>query len=267
MTHRPNPLVVALGLFTTIRVRTVENIDAGLAGRAMASFPVVGVVVGVLAGVVTWATGALGGPLLGAVLGVATLAWLTGALHLDGLADTADGLGSRAPAARALEIMRRSDIGPMGVVVLVLVLAVDVAALAVLGPLAGGSALTAAVVLGRVSTVMATTPSNTGARPEGFGALFGGVTSRSTALLWASAGPVLAASLGLLAVGTWGAVVFPVAACLSLLVGWFWRGHLGRRLGGMTGDVFGSIIEVTQASFLVFTTLGLGAALQSLTVG
>jgi len=259
----PNPLVVALGLFTTLPMPSVENIDSRMAGRAMAAFPVVGLVVGVLAGAVTWLTGWLAGPLLGAVLGVATLAWLTGALHLDGVADTADGLGSRKPAAQALEIMRRSDIGPMGVIVLLMVLLVDVAALSRLSavePLTGALALVAAAVLGRVSVVMATTPSSAGARPNGFGALFLGVTSRSTALAWCVGGAGVAALLGWLALGTWGAVGFAIAAASALTAGWFWRKHLERRLGGMTGDIFGSIIEVTQASFLLFATLGLGIA-------
>ena len=259
----PNPLVVALGLFTTMPMPSVEIIDPRMAGRAMAAFPVVGLVVGVLAGGLTWLAGWLAGPLLGAVLGMAALAWLTGALHLDGLADTADGLGSRKPAAQALEIMRRSDIGPMGVIVLLLVLLVDVAALSRLSavePVAGALALVAATVLGRVSVVMATTPSNVGARPDGFGALFHGVTSRSTARVWCGAGAGVAALLGWLALGIWGAVGFAIAAASALSAGWFWRKHLERRLGGMTGDTFGSIIEATQAVFLVSAVVFSGLA-------
>lgn len=259
----PNPLVVALGMFTTIPMPSVENIDARLASRAMAAFPVVGLVVGILAGAVTWSTGWLVGPLLGAVLGLATLAWLTGALHLDGLADTADGLGSRKPAAPALEIMRRSDVGPMGVIVLVMVLLVDVAALSrlsIVDPLVGALAFVAAAVLGRVSIVLATTASNTGARTNGFGALFHGVTSRNTALLWCGVGVALTALLGWVALAGAGSVSFGLASCTSLVAGWLWRRHLGRRLGGMTGDIFGSIIEVTQAVFLVSVALCVGLA-------
>ncbi|MDO5736155.1 MAG: adenosylcobinamide-GDP ribazoletransferase, partial [Propionibacteriaceae bacterium] len=121
MAPRPNSLVVSLGLFTTIPVPPVAAIDRRLAGRAMAAFPLVGLLLGVLAGAAAFVVGTLGSPLLGAVAGLATLAGLTGALHLDGLADTADGLGSRKPADQALEIMRRSDIGPMGVISLLFV--------------------------------------------------------------------------------------------------------------------------------------------------
>ncbi len=258
-----NPLVVALGLFTTIPMPSVDSLDARTASRAMAAFPVVGLVVGVSAGAVTWLTGWLAGGLLAAVLGMATLAWLTGALHLDGLADTADGLGSRQPPAQALEIMRRSDIGPMGVIALLLVLMADVAALSRLSewqPLAGALGLVAAAVLSRVSVVSATTPSTTGARPDGFGALFHGVTSRTTALLWCAAGVVLAGLVGWFASGWRGGLAFSIVALLSLGAGWLWQRRLGRRLGGMTGDVFGSIIEVTQTVFLVGAALVLGMA-------
>ena len=68
---------------------------------------------------------------------MALLAVATGGLHLDGLADTADGLGSRRPADQALEIMRRPDAGPLGVATLVLVLLVQVSALASLPRRAG----------------------------------------------------------------------------------------------------------------------------------
>ncbi len=258
----PNPLVVALGLFSTIPMRSVENIDARMAGRAMASFPLVGLLLGVLSGAALWLAGSLGGPLLGAVLGIATLAWVTGALHLDGLADTADGLGSRKPAAQALEVMRRSDIGPMGVIALLFVLLADVAALSHLSTgesLVGALALVGAAILGRVSVVFATTSGHDVARPQGFGALFHGVTHRATAAIWGITTVVLSFLLGWFPHGLYGALAFGTAGVVALGVGWLWREHLARRLGGLTGDTFGSIIEVTQAVFLVGTALVLDA--------
>lgn len=261
MARHPNPLIVSLGLFTVIPMPSVAAIDRRLATRAMAAFPLVGVVVGLLGAVVTGVAAWLGGPFLGAALGLGTLAALTGALHLDGVADTADGLGSRKPQEQALEIMRRSDIGPMGVISLLFVLLVDIAAiirLAAEAPLAGPLAVLVAAVLGRVAVLLATTPSNVGARLNGFGALFHGVTSRTTAALWCVAGVVIAGLAGLTA-GVMGAVVLGIAAVLALGISLLWRNHLARRLGGMTGDVFGSIVEVTQMVFLVLAALGIGA--------
>ncbi len=258
----PHPVVVSLGLFTIIPVRPVEVIDRGVGARAMAWFPVVGVLLGLLAGCVAWGVAVLAGPLLGSVLGVATLAWLTGALHLDGVADTADGLGSRTPAAQALEIMRRSDIGPMGVITLLFVLLADVAALSTIMTstpvLAGPVVLVVAVLLGRVAVVCSTIPAIQGARTQGFGALFHGVTSKATAMLWVVAGVAVSVLAGWWVAATGGAIVLGLAAVATLGVGWLWRGHLSRRLGGMTGDTFGSIIEVTQTVFLVTVVLGLG---------
>ena len=262
----PHPLEVSLGLFTTIPMRPVAEIDRRLAGHAMAWFPVVGIVLGMLAGAVTWGAGILAGPLLGAVLGLAVLAWLTGALHLDGVADTADGLGSRKPAAQALEIMRCSDIGPMGVITLLFVLLADVASLSRImtdgPPLAGPTALLLAVLLGRVAVVCSTTAASHGARTQGFGALFHGVTSNTTAILWVVASVAASGATGWVVAGPAGTAALGLASVVALGVGWLWRGHLSRRLDGMTGDTFGSIIEVTQTAFLVAAALALATFLR-----
>ena len=101
------------------------------AAAAMAWAPAVGLLLGVIASaVLLLADHPLGaGPLTASGLAIGSLALLTRGLHLDGLADLADGLASGKPAPAALDIMRRSDIGPLGVVTLVLTLLLQVAAL------------------------------------------------------------------------------------------------------------------------------------------
>lgn len=248
-------LLAALGTFTVLPAPHTD-LDRALAGRAMAALPWVGLVVGALAGLVMFLAGLTGAALLPPVLGVAALGALTGGLHLDGVADTADGLGSRKPAAEALVIMRRSDIGPMGVLTLTFVLLVDVAALESLSAqssLAAPLALAVAAVVGRLAVVHATR--GAAARSGGFGALFTGVTSAASAVANTAAVLLLAAAAGLLAVGWSGAAIFAGGACLALLVAWGWRRHLTRRLDGMTGDTFGSLVEVGQSVFLAVTAL------------
>ena len=121
--RRAYGLRTALSLFTVIPAGAGAELGEGEAAAAVLWLPAVGLLLGGLAAGVMLGVAAGGdsGPrrLLGAVLAVALLALLTGGLHLDGLADTVDGLGSRRPAQQALEIMRRSDVGPMGVAALV----------------------------------------------------------------------------------------------------------------------------------------------------
>ena len=121
--------------------------DRRTAALAMYCAPVVGALLGAAAaGVLIGCRAGRSGPLLAAVLAIGVLAALTRGLHLDGLADLADGLGSRKPAGAALDIMKRSDIGPFGVLTIVLTLLIQVAALARAeqlgrGPLAIGAAV------------------------------------------------------------------------------------------------------------------------------
>lgn len=251
-------LLTATGLFTVIPVRPFE-VDRAAATRAMAALPWLGLLLGLGAGVVVWGLGSVTSPLLGAVAGLALLAAATGALHLDGVADTADGLGSRKPREVALEIMRRSDIGPMGVVTLLFVLGLDVAALAATAsPLFGGAALAVAVMASRLAVSIATV-SKRSARAEGFGALFVGVTERSTAVVNSALAVLVALGLGWLTAGWHGAVALAVGGGTGALVAAWWGRRLVRRFEGWTGDTFGSLIEVTQAAVLVATAVAFGA--------
>ena len=244
----------ALSLFTAIPAGAPAGLDPDTMVRALFWLPAVGLLVGLVAAgglaVVTAGGPSVPRQLLGAAVAVALLAALTGGLHLDGLADTADGLGSRRPAPDALAIMRRPDIGPLGVAALVLVLLIQVTALAAVPRgWPAVAALVLAAVTGRVAAVLAT--GAPAARPGGLGALVAGRTGQAgrvaTGLVLLTA--VVPAGL---AVGGRPAMLRGLAAALTgLLAGGLLARTARRRLGGMTGDVFGAIIELSTAVVLL----------------
>lgn len=223
------------------------------AGAAMLWAPAVGLGLGVVAAAALYGAGRALGPLTGAALSVTVLAALTRGLHLDGLADLADGLGSGRPAADALEIMRKSDIGPFGVVTLVLTLLIQAAALEHAGPgRAGIAALVAAVATGRLAIMWACRTGVPPARGSGLGVLVAG-TVRPAAAAALTAGALLAA-VALTATGTVSWTV-PVAVTAGLAAAYLLRRHAVRRLGGITGDVLGALCEIaTTVCLLIAAT-------------
>jgi adenosylcobinamide-GDP ribazoletransferase len=249
---------IALSLFTVIPVGGDGELGPGDGARALRWLPAVGLLLGLAGAGVVLAAGAVNasgpGRVLGAALAVALVGLLTGGLHLDGLADTADGLGSRRSPADALAIMRRSDIGPMGVATLVLVLLIQVMALAAIPRLSlAAAALALAEVTGRVSVVVAT--ESPPARPGGFGALVAGQTTARDRVLSVAALACVVALAGL-ATGHPGlAVRGLITAAMGLLIGGLLQSVARRRLGGMTGDVFGAILELSATTVLVFAAL------------
>ncbi|MEQ8144242.1 adenosylcobinamide-GDP ribazoletransferase [Streptomyces sp. OP7] len=233
--------------------------DRAAARAGMLCAPVVGLVVGVVAAGAALVLLLLGaGPLLAAVASVAVPAALTRGLHLDGLADTADGLGSGKPAEDALRIMKQSDVGPFGVLTLVLVLLAQVAALAqAYGDSWARGALAAVVsaVAARLALTLAARPGVPPARPEGLGAAVAGVVPvRGAAVavllvtgVLAGAGAALGAPDALRA----GLAVLVAAGAAELLLR-----HCVRRFGGVTGDVFGGLAETAATTALVVMSLG-----------
>jgi adenosylcobinamide-GDP ribazoletransferase len=186
--------------------------------------------------------------LLLAIVSFALLAWATRALHLDGLADTADALGSGKPAAAALEIARKSDIGPFGVITLIFTLLLQIAAVASL-PDAHDAyfAFVIAIVTSRVALTWACTRMWPAARPDGLGA----VVAATVPLLVAIAWTIITIALAWIFVGIAGgvSVVLGILAGIVLLV------IARRRLGGMTGDVLGATIEMTATTALLVLAL------------
>jgi adenosylcobinamide-GDP ribazoletransferase len=250
-------LLASVSMFTIIPVTGPETIEPALARRmtywlpvvgALLAMPAAGLVLGVEAG------GSVPRRLLAATLAIALLALLTGGLHLDGLADTADGLGSRRPAGQALEVMRRSDTGPMGVAALVFVVLVQIAALAAVTPRSlAAAALIAAVLTGRVGVLMAS--GARAARSGGLGALIAGTTNHRGRWLESAA---LVAAVGAAGWGAGGvtlAVRGLAAVACGLVVAAAVRWLACRRFGGMTGDVYGALIELGTATVLLVAAL------------
>ncbi|MFC5182107.1 adenosylcobinamide-GDP ribazoletransferase [Actinomadura harenae] len=240
---------LAVTLLSVVPLRA-ERVDRDAARRAMVLAPAVGVVVGGGMAVTLAVAGGLGfSGLLGAALAVAVSAALTRALHLDGLADLADGLGSRRPAGDALEIMKRSDIGPFGVATLLLTLLIQVAALSS-APVPWASALVAGVA-GRLVLPWACRAGVPSARPGGLGALVAGSVPVKAVAAVSVVVVIAAAGLGFAADGTGGAVRAGAAVVVALAVALATLAHAVRRLGGVTGDVLGALVEVATTAALV----------------
>jgi len=256
-TRRTPAWRTALSLFTVLPVGGGAELGEDQAVRAVRWLPAVGLLLGLAGAAVILSVGA-GSPgprrLLGAALAVALLALLTGGLHLDGLADTADGLGSRRGRADALAIMRRPDVGPMGVAALVLVLLIQVSALATIArvPLAA-AALVLAEVTGRAAVVVAT--GSPAARPGGFGALVAGRTAPRDRVATVVLLGCAVAVAGFAAGGAGLAARGLIAALAGLVAGGLLQRVARRRLGGMTGDVFGAILQVSAAATAVSCAL------------
>ncbi|HOT28362.1 MAG TPA: adenosylcobinamide-GDP ribazoletransferase [Candidatus Ozemobacteraceae bacterium] len=236
--------LAAVQFLTTLPVSTAFTSDE--IGRSAPWFPVVGLAVGGLVAIADLAARNVGLPWsVRTVLAVAMLAVLSGGLHLDGLADTADGFFSSRTPDRILEIMRDSRIGSMGVLALALVLGLKAAAIA---ELAQGGARTGALLLapvfGRALQVAGLTWMPY-ARPEGglasvflpHRSIYFGIISCAIPAL--SAGLVFGRTFAL-----------ALAAAVSLLVAW-WARACRNTIGGMTGDTLGALSELGEALVLV----------------
>lgn len=256
---------LAAGTLSVLPVGAPTTVDARVAGRAMGLAPVVGVVLGVLVAVPAGLAGHLDrSPVLVAALVVGALAWLTRGMHLDGLADVADGLGSGRDAEGARAVMKKSDIGPFGVVALVVALLAQVAAVATLlahGALVGATLVGLGVVAGRSVLPWLCTPQFPAATPTGLGAVVAGTTSvRAAAATLAGTAVAAAALVGAAAALAAGHAAWPAAVALLALGGgqlaaWGLARRCVRRLGGTTGDVYGACVETATTTALVVAAL------------
>lgn len=240
MTASGRAALAAVTFLTRVPLGRRIQVSADDVARGEVLFPVVGAGVGLVAGL---GAAGLEGPLPGLVagaVGVGAAAVLTGGLHLDALADTADALGAERP--RALEIMRDPRIGAFGATALAIALVAEAGSLGALAR--HGDAVRAFVVAGAVSR--ATAPVLAAllpyARTEGAGGVLSGRGS-----LGAVAGAALAAAASVFLLGWTGvelAAGVGVVAAACALASWRW-------LGGVTGDTLGATIQVSEVATLV----------------
>ncbi|WIY06713.1 adenosylcobinamide-GDP ribazoletransferase [Amycolatopsis mongoliensis] len=236
---------MAVGTLTTVPVPAPRVIDRRVAGGAMVLAPLAALPLAAAAGLVVAAGDALDLPKIAiAALALGAVALGSRGLHLDGLADTADGLGASYDRAKALDVMRRGDSGPTGVATLVFVLLVQVGALAQAAhPVA---AVVASVLVGRCTLSMSCARGVPSARPEGLGATVAGSVPRTAAAAIA----VAAAGLATLIPGLpwWRG---PLAVAIAYVVAAALLARSTKRLGGVTGDVLGAGVEVAVAAALL----------------
>lgn len=230
-------LILALQFLTRLPTPTLKEYRPEWLADSARWFSVVGALIGALLAAALW-LGARVDPWLGALAALGVWVWVSGGLHLDGLADLADGLGAaHRSRERMLAVMKEPHVGSFGVIALVLAL---IAKLVLLMLLAKSSAnlwgLLLAPAWARLGAVWwsATLPP----LAAGSGARFAETTD------WRALGLSAAILTGL------SALLAP-ALLLAPLALWGWRRFLLRRLGGMTGDCLGAGVECSEIVLLV----------------
>lgn len=244
LNHRYNEgmkyLRLAFSFLTIIPVPVDENVDLHDLGRAAGWYPLVGALIGGAVALLKWGAEAFVPPFAAAVLAAGGWALLTGGLHLDGLADCCDGMLAAATPERRLEIMKDPRLGTFGGAGLVLQLLLKVALLSTLSGVSLVLAVPLAAALGRWSVLLAARQQQ--ARSEGLGAAF------AAGLHWQTCLAAVLVPLALtLAAGFRGLAAIVAVHLLGLGIFALAR----RRLGGVTGDVMGMLIELSETVVLL----------------
>ena len=246
-------LTLAVTFLTGIPLKVEGEVSPADLWRSMGWYPLVGLALGAAAWGAYAGLLALLPGLVAAVIVVLLLEAVTRGLHMDGLMDTADGVLSGVPRERALEIMKDSNAGAMGVVAAVLILALKVAALGALTRADAAAPLLAGWCAARALPAL-DVYAWPYARAAGTGEAFTrertpGPVALAGALLVAGLAATVFVTLAVDGVGAWyaGIVIAAAAMGAALLV----QAAVAKRLGGLTGDVYGMGIELAEAAALV----------------
>ncbi|HEY2965528.1 MAG TPA: adenosylcobinamide-GDP ribazoletransferase [Actinomycetota bacterium] len=240
MGERIRPVLAALSFLSAVPVGRAVELGPRDLRRSAALLPAVGAIVGALVALVAWGSAQVLPPFVAAVLGIAAGVTVTAALHLDGLADVADGIGASLAGSDPAHAMRDPHVGTFGIAAVVLDLLLRTSTLSALVVTGFPWPVVAAATLSRVAPVAIAwrLPYAGG----GTGTWTAGIGARAVAVASVIA---LAVAIPCAGIATLGMIVAVVAA--STLIG-RWS---NRRLGGVAGDVFGAAIELGETLALV----------------
>lgn len=239
-------LCVAFTLLTTIPVCAPEDRQPGDSGRAAGWFPLVGLVIGLLVAAIWMISSWFLPSLVRAGLALAGWILITGGLHLDGLSDCCDGLFHASNPERRLQIMKDPHLGAFGAIGLGVSLLLKFAALAAIPPERAILSILLSTSLGRWFIILA--GMQPPASPGGMGADFSSGLNKWS-LVWGAIIPL--GLTGLL--GYWGLI----ALVVNLLVAEGLLCLVRSRIGGITGDVFGLLVETIEIMTLITLTIKL----------
>lgn len=243
-------LLLAFSWLTVLPV-SVRRVDRPVARQAIWTAPLAGLFLGAVAAVALFGLHLAGAdPLLAGILAVALLAALTRGMHVDGLADTVDGLGCYGPPERALAVMKDGGAGPFAVVSLIVVLGAQATALSAITSTGRWAAVVLAVMAGRAAFSWCCRTGVPAARPDGMGALVAGSQPSWIGPAWAAA--LAVAGIWVDASRPW---LGPLAILLAAAVVAGLVTHTRRRFGGITGDVLGAACELATTTVLIVTSL------------
>lgn len=244
-------LRLSAGTLSAIPVPAPRRVDREVGGWAMLFAPVAVIPLAVLAAAIGWAVTQWASPLAAAVVTVGLLALGTRAMHWDGLCDTADALTASYDPDRSLEVLKSGTSGPAGVVTAILVAATQVLGVAVLLAHGWRGAVVVGVVVcvSRLSVPATAARGVRPAREAGLGSTFAETTSPGVVAALVLAGTAgLAGAVTLIDLPLWRAVIAVAAMALVVAVVVV---RCIRRMTGVTGDTFGSGIELAFATLVL----------------
>jgi adenosylcobinamide-GDP ribazoletransferase len=248
-----NNFLNAVGFLSVLPLRSKEPYQPGDLGRSALFYPLVGVFMGALTAGVNYLLTLLFPPMLTAALTLCFWIFITGGLHLDGVADCFDGILNASPPERRLEIMKDPQLGTFGGLGLILLILLKFSCLYTLPAQKTWLLLPFAMASSRWLLLLAGKQPN--ARPGGLGAEF---SSGLKPLHFILAGLTILILIGIAKwqLGWMALVALLAAHLLALLIFYIARS----RLGGLTGDVFGLLVEFSELLMLLIFTISTGSA-------